>query len=224
MKTITIRQAQTVVGGLSQVSKMPCPSFSLPTAACHTGAKMAQVKGSICSDCYATKGLYRKFANTVEPKQVARLGEVLRACEDAEFADVWVESMVVLVKRHLHFRWHDSGDLQSVRHLELIARVVRATPRTSHWLPTRDYGMVKDWVAAGSEIPPNLVIRLSAMYPDKPVKVPKSLQGVSGIAVSLVHSPGATPMASACPAPEQGGACGSCRTCWTTESVSYVKH
>ena len=52
------KDAATIVGGLTQTSKMPGPSYSLPTAACHTGWRMAQIPGSICSKCYANKGFY----------------------------------------------------------------------------------------------------------------------------------------------------------------------
>ena len=54
--------AKEITGGLSAPSKMPGPSFNLPAAACITGAKLVDVKGSTCSGCYALKGRYR-FGN-----------------------------------------------------------------------------------------------------------------------------------------------------------------
>ncbi len=207
-------EAQSICGTLTQTSKMPCKSYSLPTEACQTGYKMAQIKGSICSACYANKGFYRAYESTIKPSQFARL--------DSLSNPHWVDGMVNLIGSDSFFRWHDSGDLQGVAHLELIARVAQLTPQTRHWLPTREYGMVKAFIAKHGALPDNLIVRLSAMYPDKPVIVPKSLQGVANVAVSNVHT--GQPMGTACNAPNQNGACNDCRLCWTGETVSYALH
>ncbi len=207
-------EAQSICGALTQTSKMPCKSYSLPTEACQTGYKMAQIKGSICSACYANKGFYRAYESTIKPSQFARL--------DSLSNPHWVDGMVNLIGNDSFFRWHDSGDLQGVAHLELIARVAQLTPQTRHWLPTREYGMVKAFIAKHGALPDNLIVRLSAMYPDKPVIVPKSLQGVANVAVSNVHT--GKPMGTACNAPNQNGACVDCRLCWTGETVSYALH
>lgn len=215
-KVIFMRKAEAnaVCGTLTQTSKMPCKSYSLPTEACQTGYKMAQIKGSICSACYANKGFYRAYESTIKPSQFARL--------DSLSNPHWVDGMVNLIGNDSFFRWHDSGDLQGVAHLELIARVAQLTPQTRHWLPTREYGMVKQYIAKHGALPDNLIVRLSAMYPDKPVIVPKSLQGVANVAVSNVHT--GKPMGTACNAPNQNGACNDCRLCWTGETVSYALH
>lgn len=215
-KVIFMRKAEAnaVCGTLTQTSKMPCKSYSLPTEACQTGYKMAQIKGSICSSCYADKGFYSMYAKTIKPAQFARL--------DLLTNPHWVDGMVALIGNDAFFRWHDSGDLQGVDHLEKIARVAQLTPQTRHWLPTREYGMVKAYIAKHGALPANLIVRLSAMYPDKPVLVPKSLQGVANVAVSNVHT--GKPMGTACNAPQQNGACVDCRLCWTGETVSYALH
>lgn len=213
---MTKTAAAIVNGGLTQTTKMPCKSYSLPTAACQTGARMAELPGSICNSCYAMKGNYKRYANNIEPAQHARL-------ESIE-SDYWVSSIVASIGTDLYFRWHDSGDLQSVDHLRKIIAVCDATPNCKHWLPTREYGMVKDFLADGETIPANLVIRLSAMYPDVPVKVPASLQGIEGIAASEVHHKN-PPMGQACHAPAQNGECRDCRACWArTGSISYHMH
>lgn len=214
---LTKAQASTITGGITRTSKMPCASYSLPTVACKTGYRMAQVADSICSHCYANKGFYMKYAYNVEPAQHARLVSL----EDP----LWCDAMVTLIGSDAFFRWHDSGDLQSVEHLELIAQVCGRTPNCKHWLPTREYGMVAAYIAQHGALPENLVVRLSAMFTDKPVKVPASLQGVAGIAVSNVHSD--TPMAGnhACPAYTRQGKCGDCRACWSRSTpVSYPLH
>ena len=215
-KVIFMRKAEAnaVCGTLTQTSKMPCKSYSLPTEACQTGYKMAQIKGSICSACYANKGFYRAYESTIKPSQFARL--------DSLTNPHWIDGMVNLIGSDSFFRWHDSGDLQGVDHLEKIARVAQLTPNTRHWLPTREYAMVKQYIAKHGALPDNLIVRLSAMYPDQPVKVPLSLQGVANVAVSNVHT--GQPMGTACNAPNQNGACNDCRLCWSNETISYALH
>jgi hypothetical protein len=73
-------------------------------------------------------------------------------------------------------------------------------------------------------VPDNLIIRLSAMFTDRAVIVPKTLQNVAGVAVSNVHSK--KPIGTACNAPKQNGECRSCRACWNRKvsAVSYSIH
>lgn len=203
-----------VCGTLTSTSKMPCKSYSLPTEACITGFKMAQIEGSICNSCYANKGFYRVYEATIKPAQFARL--------DSINDPLWVSGMVALIGNDQYFRFHDSGDLQSLEHLEKIAEVAQLTPNTKHWLPTREYSIVKEYISKHGSIPKNLFIRLSAMYPDKPVIIPKSLQGIENITASNVHTE--TPIGNACNAPKQGGACLDCRMCWSNDVVSYAMH
>lgn len=207
-------QATKACGTLTSTSKMPCKSYSLPTEACITGYKMAQIEGSICNSCYANKGFYRAYEATIKPSQFARL--------DSINDPLWVSGMVTLIGSDSYFRWHDSGDLQSLEHLEKIAAVAQLTPMTKHWLPTREYSIVKEYIAKHGLIPKNLVIRLSAMYPNKPVTIPKSLQGIENITASNVHTD--KPIGTACNAPKQRGACLDCRLCWGNEVVSYAMH
>ena len=209
------KQAHQVHGGLTQTTKMPCQSYSLPTIACITGFRMREIANSICAMCYAEKGNYRKYSNNIEPVQHARLVSITD--------ELWVDAMVVSIGTDAYFRWHDSGDIQSIEHLEKIADVAKRTPNCMHWLPTREYGIVSAFTAQ-FDIPDNLIIRLSAMFTDKAVIVPASLQNVKGIAVSNVHS--IKPIGTACNAPKQNGECRSCRACWNRKvlAVSYSIH
>ena len=90
MKIIPIAKsaAQSVCGTLTQTSKMPCKSLSLPTEACQTGFKMAQIPGSICASCYADKGFYSMYAKTIKPAQFARLDAVWQAMADDDAAEL----------------------------------------------------------------------------------------------------------------------------------------
>lgn len=221
---ITKAAAASICGSVTQTTKMPCRSFSLPTESCQTGFRMAQIPGSICSSCYADKGNYAMYAKTIKPAQFARLDSVWQAMESTDHAQLWVSGMVSHIGQDRYFRWHDSGDLQGLAHLELIAAVCKATPDCAHWLPTREYGTVKDYITKHGALPANLTIRLSAMYPDQPVKIPASLQGIPGVTASNVHTSGKSVHGQACNAPAQNGECRDCRLCWTDAVVSYALH
>lgn len=223
MPVMTKKTAVEITGGLSEPSKMPGKSYGLPVIACHTGYRMAQVPGSTCADCYATKNFYLVYHKTVEPVQHARLAAVELALASPEYREAFIRAMSVLIGSDKYFRWHDAGDLQSWRHLELIADVARAIPTCRFWLPTREPGMVREFLEHGGSIPDNLIIRISALFIDQPAKLPASLQNVRGIDVSHVHRQ-AAPAARVCPAPDQGNACQDCRACWNPGAVSYRAH
>ena len=217
-------EARAICGTLTQTSKMPCKSSSPPTESCQTGFKMAQIPGSICASCYAQKGFYSMYQNTIKPAQFARLDAVWQAMADADAAALWLSGMVSLIGADEYFRHHDSGDLQGLAHLELIAQLATLTPNCTHWLPTREYSIVKNYIAKHGALPSNLIVRLSAMYPDQPVKMPASLANVANVTVSNVHTAGAPIHGTRCNAPDNAGACGSCRACWSAVPVSYELH
>ena len=117
-----------------------------------------------------------------------------------------------------YFRFHDSGDLQSVAHLTKIATVAALTPKVRHWLPTRELGIVQAYVAQGGIVPDNLTIRVSATMVDGPAT--KAWPTTSGVHKDK-PAQGRT-----CPAPKQNNECGKCRSCWSKDvtHVSYHKH
>jgi len=200
---MNLSSATKVVGGLSRTTKMPCPSYGLPTHACIRGQKLAQVSGTICQKCYADgRGNYR-FPN-VKHSQELRLASLL----DPN----WVDAMSSLLYFEEHMRWHDSGDLQGEWHLDRIIEVAKNTPNTLHWLPTHEPKMVENKI-----IPVNLSLRVSADLIDQPAQV-------VGFNTSTVHTKDY--LGHECPAPKQGGKCGSCRACWdrSVTNVSYRKH
>lgn len=209
------------IGGFSEPAKMPWLCRSIPADECRTGAKLRDVVGSVCADCYAHTGRYHCPGTK---GAMARRFALLDNLPD------WVERMVAALSRRYKglrdkgrafFRWHDSGDIQSAAHLAAIVDVAERLPEIRFWLPTREYGFVREWQAAGGACPPNLVIRLSAHMVDGPA--PTSV----GLPVSTVHTRKAHyPRARHCPAYDQGGECGECRTCWNpkVKHVSYPLH
>ena len=195
-----VKEAKQITGSLTRTSKMPGLSYSLPAWECKTGSKLRKVKGSVCSACYALKGNYTRY-KAIKAAQYDRLEKIKNS--------LWVAAMVVQVKRQKYFRWHDAGDVQDLDHLKKIYSVCRLTPEVKHWMPTRE-AWIKNRLASK---PANLVIRFSPpMMGQRNDTWPNS---------SMVVETGAT-----CPAPSQGGKCGTCRQCWDgdVKVVSYGKH
>ena len=83
------KEAIKITGGLSTPSKMPGPAHNLPAAACKTGAKLAQIPGSVCSGCYALKGRYRfnNVQKTEERKNRFNGESVMLTAEEARRHD-----------------------------------------------------------------------------------------------------------------------------------------
>ena len=208
-KPMTKTQAQTVAHTLGKPSKMPGKAYGIPAAECAVGSKLRHVEGSVCSKCYALKGRY-SFDN-VTKAQYKRLDSIDKPD--------WVPAMVALIGKETWFRWHDSGDIQSVSHLAKIAMIAVMTPDCNHWLPTKEKGMVKQYLKDGGTIPDNLNIRISGAMIDG--KAPQ----VDGCTTSTVDKDNA-PIGHACPAPSQGGECKTCRACWSKDvaNVSYHVH
>lgn len=213
----TIADLERAVGGLGNPSKMPGFAYGIPAAECKVGTKLRSVQGSTCSGCYAFERGRYAFPGVVAA-QYRRLEALTSDLEG------WVGAMSRLIARKCRkdpwFRWHDSGDLQSVDHLRAIAAVCDQTPEVNHWLPTREYRIVRDYLSQGGTIPANLTVRLSAHMVDGPA--PSAPRGVR---TSTVHRD-IEPAGHACPAPSQGNACGDCRACWdpTVGNVSYHVH
>jgi len=198
------KEAKEITGGLSAPGKMPEGSYNLPAVACQTGAKLRKIPGTPCWGCYAFKGRYN-FPNVKDA--------LTRRLESLGHRD-WVQAMAVLIKGKKFFRWHDSGDIQSVQHLINIFEVCKLTPDTQHWLPTQERKFLP---LSQDSIPKNLIIRLSNAKNDtKP-----------GDAWTHWSTVVTKPRAGhVCPAPEQGNECGSCRACWSKDvkEVQYRIH
>ena len=203
---MNLKEAKAITGGLSNPGKMPGFAYNLPTWACITGTKLRDVEGSTCSGCYAhERGRYR-FPNVKEA-----LNRRLKSLDDPK----WIEAMTVLVAHYSlkvpFFRWHDSGDLQSVQHLKNIFEVCNATPQVEHWIPTRE---AKFLPLNTDSIPKNLIMRLSGHKIDKPAA------GFWPWTSTVVTQ------AKSCPAAEQENQCKDCRACWDrgTANIAYGLH
>ena len=196
-------EALKIIGGsLSKPSKMPGWSIGLPAKECKTGSKLRKIEGSTCYDCYALKGCY--VFKVVQDAQYRRLA----AIKDPQ----WVQAMAHLInsKKPDVFRWHDSGDVQDLDHLQKIYEVCRLSPSKRHWLPTREAWIQKHLASK----PENLIIRFSMPMVD---------QAPAG---SFEHYSTVVKSGANCPAPQQDNECRDCRNCWNSEikNVSYGIH
>ena len=198
------KEAREITGGLSAPNKMPGPSINLPAWNCITGLKLQAVKNSVCAGCYAMKGRYR-FPNVREA-----MDRRLQALKDPR----WVDAMVTLIKDQPWFRWHDSGDIQSPEHLKNIFEVCKRTPKTKHWMPTREAKFLT--LIDPDVVPENLIIRMSShMINQGPVN---SWPWTSTVSTK--------PEDRTCAAPDQGNKCRDCRACWdrNIKNICYGKH
>ena len=199
-----IEKAKEITGSLSKPSKMPGHAYGLPAKECKTGGKLQNVKGSTCYGCYALKGCY--VFKVVQDAQYKRLRAIRHP--------LWVRAMAMQInsKKTKFFRWHDSGDIQDLRHLAKIFEVCRRSPDVQHWLPTREAWTVKYQDRA----PENLKLIFSMPM------VNQEAAGKFNYTSTVVTDPSK----ATCPAPQQDNECKDCRACWDkkVKNVAYLAH
>ena len=194
--------------GLTKVSKMPCLTFNLPAlTSCPRGKKLAEVKGTVCSGCYATKGFFKM--PSVRNAQARNLERVAKACTRPALAHNWVEAFTRAMRGETYFRWHSSGDIFNQGYADLMRKAILSTPWVKHWIPTKEGRYSKMF-----EDLDNATFRVSNDMLDQTTKKYPVMSGVS------------TGAYSTCPAPNQNGECRSCRKCWdkTDPLVIYKQH
>ena len=135
----------------------------------------------------------------------------------------WVEAMTIAIagkEKSGFFRWHDSGDIQSVIHLRKICQIAINLPDITFWLPTREYSIVSTYVKLYGAIPSNLTIRLSSLMING--NAPSGIAKTLGLTTSGVSKD----KSFSCPAPNQSNKCMDCRACWnkSVKNVSYKLH
>ncbi len=229
-RLLSVDRAVAIAGSIGQTSKMPGASYGLDARRCITGSKLVALENSVCEGCYALKNFYATWRPALIARDRRHLG-ILRP--------LWPEAMVALLLDYLRrggepfFRWHDSGDLQSVAHLTRIAGIAAALPEVRFWLPTREYSIVADYLADGGPVPDNLAVRLSAHWVGQPPELPRA--ELLGLPTSTVHLGTVSPAVAvssrrsdsiACRAWTRENTCGPCRACWNpnVRNVSYPKH
>ena len=204
---MTLTQARSIAGTLGKPSKMPGLSYGISAHGCITGAKLAKIEGTVCHGCYALKANYSY--PSVQKAHVKR-GQSLEHPQ-------WVQAMVrqITASKTGHFRWHDSGDLQSFQHLLNIVTVAEQCPSVAFWLPTKEKKFVSQYLETFGAFPDNMVVRVSGAM-------------VDGARPDFEHTSTVVtdPDKATCRAFENKNKCGDCRKCWdkTEQNVSYLKH
>lgn len=205
-----LNEISSRLGSLSAPSKMPGYSWSISTEHCITGSKLAKIAGTPCSKCYAQKGFY------TFPIVKSALNTRLRAWQDDPDWVLLMSIRLLLINKE-HFRWFDSGDIQSLKMLQDINQVALNTdPFVKHWLPSQERAFVSQLL----DIAPNLIIRLSS------TKI-GSIQSTQllGICTSSI-SKEKIPNQWNCPSSTQDNKCLDCRACWNKQitNVVYIEH
>lgn len=201
-----IKDAKKIVGNLSQTTKMPCPSWSIPASLCKTGGLYSTMTNSVCSQCYAKKG--RSNFSSVQNARQKRFD--LWQQEDSI---IWRTAMKTLIQRHSFFRWFDSGDIYNADMFMDICNICTHTCKTQHWLPTLERGLV---LKHQHLIPVNLCIRFSSPIVNQ---ISQSKFPISQVVTA--------PDPLTCKATtEKDRACGQCRRCWDKNDklITYLNH
>ena len=242
MASITV--PGTSVGLLSNPSKMPSRSYSLPAIKACPSATFGP--GAICGEsadkttCYATRGAYAWAP--VRAALEARFQWTIQATRDETTAVEFIETMTTAVqgealrqeRKHWQevsegmrpmaefggpvFRVHDSGDLFNPTYANLWTQVATNCPDVRFWFPTRQWKSRNlDMLAALQTLAslPNVAVRPSALFiNDAPPMIPGLAAGTSASATGYN-----------CPAHMQKNECRDCRMCWTKDvPVVYRLH
>lgn len=195
---------------------MPGFSWGIPAKNCRVGSILAVAdKGTVCNKCYARRGFYA--LPRVKASQERRL-QAWR--EEPQWIELMTLRILLLYPVSKYFRWFDSGDLQSEKMFLDIKEVVQRTaPFIEHWLPSREYTILRNCNAL-VEVPDNLVVRYSLPMFD-------SFQRSTAYLTSSVTKEGRTlEHDHLCPSSEQGNKCLACRACWDKriQHVVYNYH
>lgn len=217
-------QAWKIVGGLSAPSKMPETSYGLSALRCITGSALAKIPGTVCYDCYALKGRYMMpNVSEAHARRQAALDRALTG-ENGEWWE-YLSAWIVLLRGVKHHRWHDSGDIQSASHLYMITSIALATPDTKHWLPTKETGIVKEYLKEWGPFPSNLAVRISASKVDwfTSHQVSSMVYSDEQYVPATAHK---CPIYSRPDLKAANCADAGCFACWdpTVKTVAYPKH
>lgn len=216
-----IKDALPYVHSLSEPSKMDSCGYSISALSCKMGGMLNVLSNSVCSKCYARKGRY--IFESCQQALVKRLDKIKNE-------PLWVDAMIHIInnkkrkgKKLDKFRWHDSGDIQDERHLDMICEIARNTPNVKHWLPTKETIIVREYLKT-HKIPKNLNIRVSAFYINgKAMKI----KGTTTSRVLTKDMLGKSKFD--CPIyanPSHGKTCGDCTMCYdrNIKNVNYLEH
>ena len=208
---MSYRQAELLTGGLSHTSKMPGESTGYPAWTCQMGMKLHSSNSpTTCKVCYSLGGNYGRF-----PKTAAAYLRRYDLLNKNLSSGKWTDAMATMLHHHTqplsyrgrkvrvepHFRWNDSGDVQSTEHVAHIMEVARKTmgdgkdqPKVNHWLATREgHTHILSYIDSARKagipdnqiIPENMVVRISHPLVDE-ISSKHNLENVPGIQFSTL--------------------------------------
>lgn len=228
-----------------------------------------RLQQAVCQYCYAEGGQYGTAG--VQFAQAVTYAWTLSALQDGSFVDVMVHAIENAdykldggkVDKNVYepetfpgrfFRWHDSGDIFSPKHLEALVEIARRCPTIHFWAPTRIWATtwgvrrVNEIAEGPGGWPPNFALRPSAYVVNDPPPDP-TLLGPGWTAGSVVFNPeglvqpltreaalidwqcptyalGDDETASCRNAPRPDGQGLGCRACWLEKQavVNYLLH
>jgi hypothetical protein len=209
---MNFNEAYLLIGGLSFPSKMPWFGWSIAATACKVGSRLREVEGSICSKCYARKGRY-SFLNV--QKAMARR---LSALEHPRFVEAFILVLNTLAAKTKRpdFRWFDSGDVQSAKHMRQIIEIAKGCPTVRFRMPSKELALLRKFEG---QFPSNLIVSYSVPMIGQPI--------IKGLSLSQsTTSKEKADLAFNCPATfSSNHKCGSCDACWKPhKQINYGVH
>ena len=215
-KNFTLKKARELTGGgiTSKNKKMPFYNYDLSAKDCVKGSILREVKGSVCEKCYADTGNYNFPSVKLSHKYH------LKSLENGFEWSVAMAYQILHYKTKF-FRFHASGDLQSLDHAIQIINLAKLTPSCKYWIPTRETGILKELKEQNISIPKNCIFRVSAPLIDGHLNS-KVFRNTSSVITSDKNASGK----NICPSLNQGGMCLDCRNCWNTKikNINYLYH
>jgi hypothetical protein len=218
------KETEPVVGKLTSgnTKLKGMQAFSLPArVSCPSGCLLSKNPLSTCAGCFGADGQYN-MNSKLKNKLAQNMAKIEEALKSEVGQNLWIAAMTRLIsakgKSGGYFRVHDVGDFFRDDYFPMWIAVANALPEWKFWVPTKQFMLAKKYQ---NLIPENFILRVSTPIVDDP---PIRLGGVS-LPTATVHF-AEHPYGFVCPAPEQGGKCGSCRACWDRSvlNVSYPLH
>ena len=214
----TLKQARNITGGISNKNrKMPFYSYGLSVKNCITGSKLSSVKGSTCSICYAKRNFYNTYAVKTSHKKR------LKGIKHPYFVKAMTYEINHLTKNQTqkkYFRWHDSGDLQSIKHLLKLTKIALSLPKIKFWLPTNERKFIRTYLKYKKVFPFNFSERISSIFIDQePTKKHDFNTSSTFKNIKPVNS-------KICYSFKRHNQCGNCRACWSKNihNIAYKAH
>ena len=160
---ISISQGNSKMGNIPQFNILPGDE---PLTG-KNGLPLTNIKGTcgeFCKDCkatcYAIKCAFR-YHNTIIPAWGTNT-VILRYDPDKVKNEITEFCNKSIVK---YFRFHTSGELESLEHLDLYCDICRMNPEVTFYIYTKRFDLLVEWfVERGEKKPDNFVINLSEWH------------------------------------------------------------